>query len=196
MTKRRTLWLLVAVLSILVGGCALPGGKTPVGWYRVEGRMVDSDGHALAGQEIRYLDPQHTAWPTPEMVIAIRTGRTVTTDADGRFACETKGFTHCHPTWIIPPLLTLAAAITGQTRHGKWFLVKTPGDPGQVYEVHVRSKDVKLRVYDPLSRKFSLLKKAGAESVSASVRPVNHEWLVEGKTYTRKNQCVILDIKL
>jgi len=109
------------------------------------------------------------------MVDALATGskadgadkRTIvlTTNERGEFDHQFQGFGHCHPTWLFPPLFELPSYLSGQTRHGRFFLLKTPDGEGRIYEIEVRHPRPDIRVIASASEK-PRRPKAGEEAVT------------------------------
>lgn len=146
------------LLSLVTGvgmqtGCVLPGGLQSVGGQLVEGRLVNRAGQGIPNEQIillqghvnrldhatfRYLDEGQTTRQIDRALLW--------TDSEGHFSHKFQSFTHCHPCWIIPPLLTLPSELSGETRHGRFFVLKTRD---QIYEVTVDKSAPVVRVFDP-----------------------------------------------
>jgi len=151
------------VISILVGasllvtqpGCVLPGGLRLVGGQMVDGRLVDAQGGGISNAEIVLLQGHFDKLNTktaaylsgPEEAYQVDRA-VVRTDSQGRFSHKFRGFSHCHPTWILPPLLTLPSKVSGETRHGTFFIMMTPQPKAQIYEIAVGKSRPSIWVFD------------------------------------------------
>ena len=165
--SRKALRLAAFSAALLLPGCVLPGGLQLVGRYDVHGRLLDADGQSLTNKNVVLLQP-HASRTDTKMVRALANGsesdatswRTVllTTNERGEFDHQFRGFTHCHPFWLFPPLFELPCQLSGATRHGRFFLLKTPDTQGRIYEVEVRQPKPRVRVVDPASARLRGLK--------------------------------------
>jgi len=138
--------------AILPSGCVLPGGLRLVGGQLVEGRLADANGRGIPNEQVilvqghfkklnnetvGYLDEDRDVYQLDRAVLS--------TDSEGQFSHKFKGFSHCHPIWIVPPLFDLPSKISGETRHGFLFILKTRD---YIYEVKVGEPVPIIRVFD------------------------------------------------
>ncbi len=165
--SRKALGLAALSVALLLPGCILPGGLQVVGRYDVHGRLLSANGQGLEGKNVVVLQP-HAGSTDRKMVRALADGSesdapdwpaiVLTTNARGKFDHQFRGFTHCHPFWVFPPLFELPCHLSGATRHGRFFLLKTPDAEGRIYEVEVRQPTPRVRVVDPASARLRSLK--------------------------------------
>ena len=165
--------LLLAAAMGMQSGCVLPGGLQPVGGQLVEGRLVNPTGQGIPNQQlillqghfnrlnrktVRYLDVNQVTRQLDRIVLW--------TDSEGRFSHKFAGFTHCHPIWIVPPLMTWPSQISGETRHGRFFILKTGL---HIYEVTAGAPVPVIRVFDPeRARLRSVEKSKIGDEITAS----------------------------
>lgn len=150
-----TLAWFLTFLVVTQNGCVLPGGLHPVGGQFVDGRLVDAQGRGIPNAEvvllqghfnkldaktIGYLDDVEGVYQVERVAVL--------TNSDGRFSHKLAGFAHCHPTWIFPPLLTLPSKLSGDTRHGTFFILKTPKPKAHIYEVSVSKPEPSVLMFD------------------------------------------------
>jgi len=143
------------LLLLPQAGCVLPGPLRGVGGQVVEGRFVDESGRSITQREI-VLVQGHFEKLDQKTFLHLTTSSNsngieravLPTDGQGKFSHKLAGFAHCHPIWILPPLFTLPAQISGDARHGSFFLIKTPEPGGCAYEVAVGRSTVVVRVFD------------------------------------------------
>jgi hypothetical protein len=202
MNRARLIATLVgALLAVIItqSGCVLPGGLRAVGGQAVDGRLVNAQGQGVPNAEIILLqghfdrlDAKTAAYlDRAEDVYEVeRSG--VMTDSQGHFSHKFKGFTHCHPTWILPPLLTLPSKISGETRHGTFFVIQTPAPNGQIYEVTVGKPQPSVLLFDPeRGRRTEPAKSQSTEKVN--VRSEVIPWIYS-TGYTGQVERVFLEI--
>ena len=191
-------------VALLLSGCILPGASHIVGRYDLHGQLSDANGQGLEGKNIVLLQP-HAGSTDRKMIRALSDGGQseaaekgmvlLTTDAGGEFDCKFRGFKHCHPTWIFPPLFELPSYLSGQTRHGRFFLLKTPDAEGRIYEIEVRQPKPRIRVMASASPKPRKLK-AGDEAVTGFTVPTERVWEPAGQpAYTQTVFRVSLEFK-
>jgi hypothetical protein len=172
--KTRLAWLATLFVALLLPGCILPGGLQVVGRYDVHGRLLDANGKGLEGKNVVLLQP-HAGRTNKKMVKVLADGAesdaadwpriVLTTNERGEFDCRLRGFKHCHPTWIFPPLFELPSYLSRETRHGRFFLLKTPDAEGRIYEIEVKHPKPRIQVVASSSTKLRGLK-AGEETVT------------------------------
>jgi hypothetical protein len=191
----------VALLVMVTqSGCVLPGGLQAVGGQAVDGRLVDAQGRGISDAEIILLQGHFdrldaktansllAATDDHEMERAV-----VLTDPQGHFSHKFKGFTHCHPTWILPPLLTLPSRLSGDTRHGTFFVIKTPEPEAQIYEIAVGKPEPSILVFDPeRGRRTKPAKFESTEKLSVRLEVV--PWIYSGGR-TGQVERVFLEIR-
>ncbi len=152
--KWHRLLSLTGLLSFMLGtaGCVLPGGLTPVGGQQVNGWIRNPAGKGIPDQKLVLvqghfdrLDTETVQYVTaPADVWKVERVELIT-NADGCFTHKLRGFTHCHPTWIIPPLGALPSKINGEADHGKFFILQTPGSKGGIYEIRQKGSKAIVR---------------------------------------------------
>lgn len=100
----------LAALNLL-SGCAAPGSS--ITRAALSGRIVDAQGHAVAGQQVEVMLPAQyglagldAVWGQPEDYGHQTQRVTLQTDADGKFSCIFSPTTYSISFWIFPPLGT------------------------------------------------------------------------------------------
>lgn len=195
--------LIVGVLAVAVtqSGCVLPGGLRGVGGQMVDGRLVDAKGRGVPNAEIILvqghfdrLDAKTAAYLGEEPKGVYELDRAVLmTDANGWFEYKFSGFPDCYPIWIIPPLLSLPSAIAGNTRHGTFFLLKTPEPGGQIYEIIAGQPAPSVVGWDSQKkRRINQVRMGSSETLTVRSEFVAH---VYTSGYTGQVEKVILEIE-
>lgn len=171
---------LVLALSLLVG-CALPGGLRRVGGQSVSGVLKDFNGVGISNQPIVLvqghfdrLDKNTLQYVTDELDEYKLERVVIVTDKYGKFHHDLRGFTHCSPFWLLPPLGSLPSKFTGEARHGRFFIVQTTGVNGEIYEIDLGSEQPDVKIYDPKKRKtINQKRNPDKESVVANARIIS-----------------------
>lgn len=143
-------------LILTQNGCVLPGGLQAVGGQSLDGRLVDPQGRGIPNAEIVLLQGHFDKLDAKTVKYLNGTEgdyqverAAVLTDFHGYFSHKFRGFSHCHPTWIFPPLLTLPSKLSGATRHGTFFIIKTPEPDTHIYEITVGKPEPSVLMFDP-----------------------------------------------
>ena len=202
--KSPSVRLFVLSIALLLPGCVLPGALQSVGRYEIHGQLLDADGQGLQGKNILLLQPHASRVDKKavddlahESVQDREDSRivTLTTNIRGEFDFTFRGFTHCHPLWVFPPLFELPCQLSGQTRHGSFFLLKTPDNEGRIYEIEARQPKPRIRIVDPASAKLRSLK-VGDESVIGTT-VLTHQFVepLGQPNYTQTFSKILLEIQ-
>ena len=200
----RVVQLAALCAVILLTGCVLSGPLEIVGRYQIQGRLSDTGGHGLPDQNIMLLQP-HAGRINREMIhlLASPSGTnsaemeivSIRTDVRGEFTHEFRGFKHCHPLWVFPPLFELPCYLSGEIRHGDFFLLKTPESDGRIYEIEFGELSPKIRVVDPQSAKLRKLKPGGEILTGITMQPQRIVTSSNSPTATNNVYIVRLEVK-
>ena len=180
-------------------GCVLPGGLTPVGGQHVKGWIKDSDGNGIANQKLVLVQGHFDCLDaeTIEYVVApadewqLQRVELIT-DADGYFSHKLRGFTHCHPRWIIPPLGSLPSKLSGNADHGKFFILHTSDTEGGTYEVRLKGENAAVLKWNYTQQRRQRIKpEIDPERINAAVETIEE---VDKGGYSRATPKVILEI--
>jgi len=196
---------LAALCAVIpLTGCVLSGPLQIVGQYQVQGRLSDVDGHGLPDQNIMLLQP-HAGRLNKEMVQRLASPPatnaaemevvSIRTDARGEFTHKFRGFNHCHPFWVFPPLFELPCYVSGAIRHGEFFLLKTSEPDGQIYEIEFGEQSPKIRVVDRESAKLRKLKHGGETLTGITMQPQRIVTSSDSPTGTNNVYVVRLEVK-